>query len=282
MNPKKIILLTGPTASGKTDLAIETALKTGAEIVSADSRQIYRELNIGVARPTVEQLNTVPHHFIATESIWHDYNAGTYARDARITINQLFERLDTIVVCGGTGLYIKALMKGLDPLPGKNEALRRELELRLDTEGLPALQEQLRQLDPERYTRTELLNPQRLIRAIEIALTPAPGKSDLPAFTHRFETEIIILNPERGLLYERINRRVDMMLEAGLEQEAQNLYACRHLNALQTVGYSEWWPYLEGKTGIGDVVDKIKQHSRNYAKRQITWFRHQNLSTAAF
>lgn len=276
MSSKTIILITGPTASGKTDLAIETALKFRTEIVSADSRQIYREMSVGVARPSEEQLSAVKHHFIASVSIKDTYNAGCYARDARMVINDLFNRYDTVVVCGGTGLYIKALFKGLDPLPGKNESLRAELEMTFQTEGISALQQRLKTTDPERYSTIDKNNPQRLIRAIEIALSAPVETSSLPPFEHLFKTETLFLNPERSILYERINKRVDTMLEHGLEQEARMLYPHKDLNALQTVGYSEWWPYIEQQGTIENTISKIKQHTRNYAKRQVTWFTHQS------
>ncbi len=268
-------MVCGPTAVGKTDKAISLAQKHNTCIISADSRQVYKELDIGVARPSPAELKAAEHHFIACVSIQEEYNAGIYAKEARNLINSLFDEQDTLILCGGTGLYIRAVLNGLDPLPPKNEILRTELNAVLNKNGLEALQKKLLETDPERYYKTDINNPQRLIRAIEIASSTTPVKSDIPDFNHQFETEIMLIETEREHLYERINKRVDRMLIDGLENEARNLYEYRHLNALQSVGYSEWWPYFEGETDKDSVIEKIKQHSRNYAKRQITWFRNQ-------
>lgn len=275
MKNKKLIVVCGPTAVGKTEKAISLAQKHNTCIISADSRQVYRELDIGVARPSPAELKAAEHHFIACVSIKEEYNAGTYAKEARILINSLFDKQDTLIICGGTGLYIRAVLKGLDPLPPKNEILRTELNAALKENGLEALQKKLLESDAERYYKTDISNPQRLIRAIEIASAETPVKSDIPEFTHPFETEIMLIETGREHLYERINKRVDKMISSGLENEARNLYEYRHLNALQSVGYSEWWPYFEGESDKDTVIEKIKQHSRNYAKRQMTWFRNQ-------
>ena len=244
-------------------------------IISADSRQVFKELNIGVARPSDEQLTEVKHYLIAHTSIHKTYNAGIYAKEARLIINQLFETHDNLVVCGGTGLYIKALLNGFDPMPPSNEQLRNELEENYTALGIEFLQEKLKLISIDLYNKTELLNPQRLIRAIEIGSASEVPKSDIPDFTCTFETEYKVLNMDRDKLYERINRRVDEMIEMGLEKEAKSLEDHQELNALQTVGYSEWWPYFKGENKIDFTADKIKQHSRNYAKRQETWFKHQ-------
>jgi tRNA dimethylallyltransferase len=273
--PKKIHVITGPTAVGKTDTAIQLAIELGCPIISADSRQVYKELDIGVARPDAAQLAAATHYLIAHTSIHEPYNAGIYAREGRELINTLFEQYDHLIVCGGTGLYIRALLHGLDPLPGRNEALRAELALMMETKGIEALQAELRSMDPDRYLSIDIQNPQRLIRAIEILRTPMDIGPGLPDIRHEFETETKVMLCERDILYDRINRRVDMMVEAGLEDEANKLSAFRHLDALQTVGYSEWWPYFDGMIKKTKVIEKIKQHSRNYAKRQMTWMRHQ-------
>ena len=275
MKNKKLILVTGPTAVGKTAKAIALAKEQQTCVISADSRQVYRELNIGVARPSEAELSEVKHHLIAHVSIQDDYNAGAYAREARTLINRLFKSSDTLVVCGGTGLYLRALLKGFDPLPEKNDALRLELQTELENNGLSALQNRLLNADPERYYKTDLNNPQRLIRAIEVALAEPVAHSDIPAFEHAFDLQSINMEMPRTELYARINQRVDAMAVAGLEAEARALYPLRHLNALQTVGYSEWWPYFEGQTDRASVIEKIKQHTRNYAKRQLTWFKNQ-------
>lgn len=265
----------GPTAVGKTDKAIELALAQQCPIISCDSRQLYTELNIGVAKPDEAQLAKVKHYFISNVSIREHYTAGRYAADARHLINELFEQYDTLVVVGGTGLYIKALLNGLDQLPERNEALRTELEELMASQGIEALQRRLKDKSPELFERTEVQNPQRLIRAIEIAEGTTIRNLEIPEFKHPFELETLVMEMDRDKLYERINLRVDQMVEAGLEAEAKALYELRHLNALQTVGYSEWWPYFEGEYDRKIAIDKIKQHSRNYAKRQITWFKHQ-------
>jgi tRNA dimethylallyltransferase len=275
MSERRLIVIAGPTAVGKTAYAIELAKSVDAPIISADSRQVFKELNIGVARPSIEQLKEVKHHLIAHTSIHKPYNAGIYAQEARHLINQLYKTHKTIVVCGGTGLYIKALLNGFDPLPPSDENLRHELEVNFAEYGIEYLQERLKALSDDLYNKTEALNPQRLIRAIEIGSAKELPKNDIPDFEFEFETEYKVLNMERLLLYDRINKRVDEMLEFGLEKEAKDLEAFQTLNALQTVGYSEWWPYFRGENKLDFTIDKIKQHSRNYAKRQETWFKHQ-------
>lgn len=275
MKNKKLIVVAGPTAVGKTAKAIALAKEHQTCVISADSRQVYRELNIGVARPSEAELSEVKHHLIAHVSIQDDYNAGAYAREARTLINRLFNSGDTLVVCGGTGLYLRALLKGFDPLPEKNDALRQTLQSELENDGLIALQNRLLNADPERYYKTDLNNPQRLIRAIEVALAEPVAHSGIPDFEHVFDLQMVNMEMPRTELYARINQRVDAMAEAGLEAEAQVLYPLRHLNALQTVGYSEWWPFFEGQTDSASVIEKIKQHTRNYAKRQLTWFKNQ-------
>ncbi len=272
---KKIIVVTGPTAVGKTDEAIRLAKELSCPILSADSRQVYRELNIGVARPSEEQLSQATHYFIAHVSIHEPYNAGKYAEEGRKLINSLFDTHDHLIVCGGTGLYIKALLEGLDPMPERNPVLRAELELMLGQQGIKALQEELRSLDERRFSSIDIQNPQRLIRAIEIARGADPSGSMLPAFRHDFVTRFVRMETDREQLYERINSRVDQMVDAGLEREVRELGDLRELNALQTVGYSEWWPYFDGHISMEEVISKIKQHTRNYAKRQMTWIRNQ-------
>lgn len=272
---KRLIAVLGPTAVGKTDQALELALEHQCPIISCDSRQLYTELNIGVAKPDEAQLAKVKHFFISNISIHEHYTAGRYAADARHLINELFEEYDTLVIVGGTGLYIKALLNGLDQLPERNELLRTELEQLIASEGIEALQQRLKDKSPDLFERTEIQNPQRLIRSIEIAEGITIKNLEIPEFKHPFELETVVMEMDRDKLYERINLRVDQMVEAGLEAEAKDLYEWRHLNALQTVGYSEWWPYFEGEYDKKTAIDKIKQHSRNYAKRQITWFKHQ-------
>ncbi|MCC6819038.1 MAG: tRNA (adenosine(37)-N6)-dimethylallyltransferase MiaA [Bacteroidia bacterium] len=274
---KKILLVVGPTAVGKTDKSILLAQEHQCEIISCDSRQIYKELNIGVAKPDINQLSLVKHHFISHVSIHQNYDAGSFAIDGRNKINELFKHHNHIVVCGGTGLYAKALLKGLDSLPSKNDTLRAELDKNYQTNGIKYLQDKLSALDEKKFANIDQNNPQRLIRAIEIASAENTTSIELPEFDFEFEIETILLDMDRPILYERINKRVDQMVEQGLENEAELLYPHRVLNALQTVGYKEWWPYIEKEYSREAAIEKIKQHTRNYAKRQLTWYRNQVL-----
>ena len=275
MSTKTLHIVVGPTAIGKTAYAIEKALALACPIISADSRQLFKELTIGVAKPSHDELNKVQHYFIDHCSIHDTYNAGQYATEARILINTLFKDLDNIVICGGTGLYIKALIKGLDPLPPQNPELRQRLQSALNNYGIEALQTELKDLSASVFHQIDLQNPQRIIRAIEIILAPNMEANPLPNFEYDFAVNKLVLDMERPELYQRIDKRVDLMIEQGLELEVKSLLAYQSLNALQTVGYKEWWPYFEGAYNLETVIDKIKQHSRNYAKRQITWFKHQ-------
>lgn len=277
LSDKTLYIITGPTAIGKTNHSIELALQLNCPILSFDSRQIFKELSIGVAKPDEEQLALVKHYFISTVSIFDDYNAGIFAKDARLLINELLQTHNHLVLCGGTGLYLKALLNGFDPLPEKNNSLRDELKSILESNGIIALQEKLKNSNPILFERTEIDNPQRLIRAIEIASSESPVENTLPEFEIPFHIVHENMEMERKQLYERINLRVDLMVEQGLEDEVRALSKHKELNALQTVGYSEWWPYFEGQTTKDEVIEKIKQHSRNYAKRQITWFKNQSL-----
>jgi tRNA dimethylallyltransferase len=273
--PKKIWLIIGPTAAGKTDFSIRLAKKLSCPILSADSRQIYKELNIGVAKPTQSQLDEVNHYFINHVSIFDDYNVGKYVNEARQLINELFQTYNDIIVCGGTGLYINSLINGIDVLPSKNEALRNELNLFIETNGIELLiEKQASLLSPKLI---ESKNPQRIIRAIEIGLQEKPVSEPMVSFEHPFELNIDFIDLPREELYQRINARVDQMIEDGLEEEALLFFKHKDINALKTVGYSEWWPYFEKEISKEIVVEKIKQHTRNYAKRQVTWFKNQSI-----
>lgn len=277
MKPGKILwIITGPTAVGKTDHAINLAKEIHAPILSADSRQIYNELNIGVAKPSTQQLEEVKHYFINHVGIHQDYNAGIFAKESRELINTLFDTHQELVVCGGTGLYINAMLNGLDALPGRDENLRSELEVILKTEGLKPLQDIMRELNPAKFETMDINNPQRLIRAIEIEKSPKKITQNIPVLKHRFEIRTTVIELPREELYERINKRVDHMIEAGLEEESKSFIKLQHLNALQTVGYAEWWPYFKGEENRDAIIDKIKQHTRNYAKRQLTWIRNKS------
>jgi tRNA dimethylallyltransferase len=272
---KQLITLIGPTASGKTSLSLEVAEHFQCEIVSADSRQVYRELNIGVAKPTKEELQRAPHHMIDVVSIHEAYSAGRYAEEARNTIDRLFQTNDRVVMVGGSGLYINAVIEGMDELPGDLN-IREELRAWCDSDGLESLQEELKRLDPSYYETVDISNPHRVMRAIEvIRITGRPfselrtgKKTELP-----FDVVKIGLTGQREVLYDRINRRVDQMVEQGLEAEAREFLPLKHLTALQTVGYSEWFEAFEGKCTSEEAIEKIKQHTRQYAKRQLTWWR---------
>jgi tRNA dimethylallyltransferase len=259
---KKVILIAGPTAAGKTAVAIQLARKLGTEIISADSRQCYRELKIGVARPSDEELQLVPHHFIATHSIHQKITAATFEEYALKKSDELFQLHDTIVMVGGTGLYIKAFCEGMDPIPEVPEAVRKNIIDNYETKGLGWLQQEVLLADPEFYKVAEVHNPHRLMRALEVYR--ATGKSILDfrkghKAQRDFEVVKIALELPREALYAQINKRVDQMMIRGLLEEVRSLFPFRHLNALQTVGYKELFNYMEGITGLDEAVDEIKK-----------------------
>jgi len=266
----------GPTAVGKTSFAIALAKKLGTEIISADARQCYQEMNIGVARPSVEELNTVPHHFIASHSVNEELNASFFENWALDKINSLFEKKDTVVMVGGTGLYIKAFCEGLDLIPAIDASVRENIIQQYEKLGLRWLQKEVSVKDPSYWAKGEQKNPQRLMRALEVML--GTGHSIL-SFQNKKTIErpftIIKIGLEipREQLYERINQRVFTMVEEGLEAEVKCLAAFTHLNALQTVGYSEWAAYFEEKISKEKAIENIQQNTRHYAKRQMTWFK---------
>jgi len=266
----------GPTAVGKTSFAIALAKKLGTEIISADARQCYQEMNIGVARPSVEELNTVPHHFIASHSVNEELNASFFENWALDKINSLFEKKDTVVMVGGTGLYIKAFCEGLDLIPAIDASVRENIIQQYEKLGLRWLQKEVSVKDPSYWAKGEQKNPQRLMRALEVML--GTGSSIL-SFQNKKTIErpftIIKIGLEipREQLYERINQRVLTMVEEGLEAEVKSLAAFTHLNALQTVGYSEWAAYFEEKISKEKAIENIQQNTRHYAKRQMTWFK---------
>lgn len=272
---KQLVVILGPTAIGKTALAIGIAKAFQTEIISSDSRQFYKELNIGVARPSLEELNAVVHHFIGFISVNEEYSAGRYETEAIDLLNHLFKKYDTVVCCGGSMLYIDALVNGLDDLPG-DKAIRSSLQNELVEFGLPHIQDRLKELDPVYYSQVDLQNPHRVMRAIEVCLTTGSRYSDLRTETTQERSFSVIkigLTAERGWLYERINQRVDLMMKLGLLDEAQSVYSKRKLNALNTVGYKELFDYLDGTSTLEESIEKIKQHTRNFAKRQLTWWR---------
>ncbi|MDB5252254.1 MAG: miaA [Flaviaesturariibacter sp.] len=276
MAQKTVIMIAGPTAVGKTAVGIAVARHFGTEIISADSRQCYRELSIGVARPSADELTAVPHHFIASHSIQEPVTAATFEAYALDHAAALFERHDTVVMVGGTGLYLTAFAEGLDEIPAIPADLRLSTRMQYETRGLGWLQEEVRAADPLYFSRGEIQNPHRLLRALEVVR--ATGRSIVSFRTERsaerpFRIARIALELPRPLLYERINARVDAMMESGLLAEVEGLQQQRHLPALRTVGYSELFDHLDGTVTLAEAVERIKTNTRRYAKRQLTWFR---------
>ena len=276
-----LVVVCGPTASGKTSLAIRIAEKFGAEIISADSRQVYRELPIGSAAPSKEELANVTHHLVGSISIHEHYNAGLYAADARKILDALFEKNPIQVLAGGTGLYIKALVEGIDALPEVPQEIRLALSRRLETEGLEKLQTELQERDPEYAKEVDLANKARVLRALELIETTGAKYSELRKGSKREKPfDVVYLMPamEREELYARINARAIAMLNGGWIEEAEALMEFRNLKALQTLGYPEIFAMLEGKISIEECLFQIQQATRRYAKRQLTWFRNQTLT----
>lgn len=272
-NKKYLISIVGPTAIGKTALAIELAKHYKTVILSADSRQFYKEISIGTAKPSLEELNEVPHYFINNKSVSETYSAGDFERDAMNLLAELFLKKNIIILVGGSGLYIKALWEGLDEMPPLNEELRKSIILDFETNGIEFLQEKLQVLNAEKFDKIDKQNPQRLMRAIEIELQNITFKSDQIKAPRFFETIKICLNTNREILYDRINKRVDSMIENGLLKECEQIISFRNNYALNTVGYSEIFDFFDGTITLEKAIELIKQHSRNYAKRQVTWFK---------
>lgn len=277
MNRKTVILITGPTASGKTSLAIQTALRYNTEIISADSRQCYIEMNIGVAKPTPSELAAVPHHFINSHSIHDDVSAATFAAYAEDAANKIFANHNLLVLAGGTGLYIKAFLEGLDDIPAIDPAIRKEIADQYNIHGIEWLKDQVRIRDPVFYAEGEIMNPQRMMRALEVKMATGKSIKDFHKKSgnvgKEYDVKKYAIDLPREQLYDNINNRVDNMMNDGLLDEVISLQPYRHLNALQTVGYTELFDHLDGKMSLEDAVEKIKQNTRNYAKRQLTWLR---------
>lgn len=275
---KKLICIEGPTAVGKTAYAIELAQKLSTEIISADSRQFYKELNIGVARPSVEELSSVQHHFIAFKSIDEYYSVSSYEKDALALLDKLFAKHDTVVLCGGSGLYVNVVCNGMDALPDVDAELRQSLIEKYNNEGIESLRQELKMLDPKAYQSIDIKNHTRIRRALEVCIQTAKPYSEQigkDKEKRSFEIERYALNMDRKKLYRRIEARVDVMLSEGLVEEARSLYEKRHLTALQTVGYRELFEHFDGNLSLEEAVEKIKMNTRRYAKRQLTWLRHQ-------
>lgn len=273
---KTLVVIVGPTAVGKTAVAISLARKLGTEIISADSRQLYREMNIGTAKPTAAELAAAPHHFINTHSITEDYNAAQFGDDALALLHTLFQRHHTVILCGGSGLYVKALCEGFDDIPPVDETIRASLNTAFQREGLPWLQQELQRLDPHGYAAlADPQNPVRLIRALEVMMGTGQSITTFqngPRRQHHFAIQKIGLTLDREILYRRIDNRMDQMIAEGLFEEAEKLFPFRAYNALQTVGYREIFDYLEGHYDRAEAIRLLKRNSRRYAKRQLTWF----------
>ena len=273
---KKLIIILGPTAVGKTDYSIETALKYDSPIISCDSRQIYKEMTIGTAVPSAEQLSAVQHYFIHSHTVTELYTAGRYELEALDLINRLFdEGHETLVMAGGSGFYVDALVNGLDDFPSADLQLRSELMVRLHEEGVESLRQELRMLDPESYATIDIANGQRVVRALEVCLMTGKPFSSFKTSSRKardFEIEKIGLTRPREVLYDRINRRVVQMVDDGLVDEVRSLTQYRDLAALQTVGYKEIFDYLDGKDDLDRAVELIQRNTRRYAKRQLSYW----------
>ncbi len=279
VHKKYLIVIAGPTAVGKTKLAIELAEHYKTVVVSADSRQFYKEMSIGTAKPTADELNRVPHYFINNKQITELFGAGHFEKEAIRLLDELFKEHQVVVMAGGSGLYINALLNGVDDFEDVPDEIRAHLNSEFNVSGLKPLQEELKEKDPEYFNNVDVNNSQRVIRALEvIRFTGKPFSSFLKKNKpeRNFTPIKLFINLPREILYERINTRVDQMMADGLLEEVRSLSAYKHLNALKTVGYKELFDHLEGKCTLQEAVDKIKQHTRNYAKRQITWFKNQD------
>jgi len=276
MKPNYLISIVGPTAIGKTALSIKLAKAFDTEILSADSRQFYKEMSIGTAAPTIKELAAAPHHFIHHKSIEDAYSVGDFEKDALVKTEALFKKHKYLILVGGSGLYIKSLIEGLDNFPKVDPKIRIELNEQFAKLGLEPLQKKLKDLDPVYYEKMDIDNPHRVIRALEICLGTGNSFSsflDHPKSQRPFKTISIGLTAPREEIYERINGRVDVMMDEGLLEEAEGLYPKRNLNALNTVGYKELFAFLEGNLSKKEALEEIKKNTRRFAKRQLTWFR---------
>ena len=273
---KTLITLSGPTASGKTALSIRIAKALGAEIFSCDSRQFYKEMSIGTAVPSETELKEVPHHFIQHKSIQSPYSVGQFEADAMDALTQYFEKQDFAVLVGGSGLYMHAVVEGIDKFPEVPEEIRTALGESLETNGLEDLQNELQTLDPDHYQKMDIQNPSRVLRALGVSLAAGQPYSSFlgqQKAKRPFTVLPLTVDMPRTILYDRINDRVDEMINAGLLQEVESLYPHRDLNALQTVGYQEVFDFFDQKIDLDEAIAQIKQHTRHYAKRQMTWIR---------
>ena len=277
-----LITIIGPTAIGKTALSIALAQHFGCDIISCDSRQFFKEMKIGTAVPSDEELAAAPHHFIQNKSIFESYSVGDFEQEALAKLDELFQKNNIQIMVGGSGLYVDAVLKGFDDFPDIDDSVRTEINAKFDDLGIEYLQEQLQKLDSEYYQKIQtenpqtLQNPQRMKRFVEVCIGSGKPYSSFigKRKTERNFTPIIIgLEADREIMYDRINQRVDIMLNEGLLEEAKSLYPNKHLNALQTVGYRELFDYFDGKTTLDFAIEQIKMNTRRFAKRQITWFK---------
>ncbi|HNE50034.1 MAG TPA: tRNA (adenosine(37)-N6)-dimethylallyltransferase MiaA [Chitinophagales bacterium] len=282
---KYLIVIAGPTAAGKTKVAIELSKYFHTEIISADSRQIFKELNIGVARPSEEELQQATHHFITNKNINTYFSAGEYEREVLALLDNLFNSHDVVILCGGTGFYINAVLNGFDEIPEVDAQIRKELNHQLETAGIAALQEQLKKLDETTYRTIDLQNTQRVIRALEVSIgtgIPFSTFKNKKKNTRNFIPIKIGITLPKEQLHLQINQRVEKMMQNGFLEEAKTVYPYRQHNALQTVGYKELFSFMEGKTTLHAAVELIKLHTRQYAKRQLTFFnKHQDYTWIA-
>ncbi|MBQ7509435.1 MAG: tRNA (adenosine(37)-N6)-dimethylallyltransferase MiaA [Prevotella sp.] len=279
---KKLIVITGPTAVGKTDLCLDLATNFDIPIINADSRQIYRELKIGTAAPTEEQLRKVRHYFVGTLGLNDYYSASIYEQEVMQLLDTLFKTSDYALLSGGSMMYIDAVCNGIDDIPTVDDHTRDTLKRRLEEEGLESLCEQLRQLDPEHYEQVDLKNPRRVVHALEICLMTGRTYTSFRKNERKerpFHIVKIGLTRDRDIIYERINSRVDQMMDCGFLDEAKGLYHLRHLNALNTVGYKELFAYLDGTWPLDEAVERIKGNTRRYARKQLTWYKKDPLIT---
>lgn len=273
---KYLITVIGPTAIGKTAMAIELARHFKCEILSADSRQFFKEMNIGTAVPSEEELAAAPHHFIQNISVFDEYNVGDFERDAINKLDELYTQNDFAVLVGGSGLYIDAVLKGFDDFPDVDPAVRQEIINNYEENGITWLQQELEKRDPVHYANVAKENPQRMMRALEVCISsgkPYSSFLNIKKNSRRFTPIVIGLDAEREVMYDRINRRVDIMVNNGLIEEAKALYPHKKLNALQTVGYRELFSYFDGDFTKEFAIEEIKKNTRRFAKRQMTWFK---------
>jgi len=279
MQKKSLIVIAGPTAVGKSHIAVELAKHLETEIISCDSRQIYKELSIGTAVSDISDLAGIRHHFLQNKSIHRYYNASMFENEVLELLDDLFTTKNVVIMAGGSGMYIDAVCKGIDDLPSVDDEIRNQLQNQYQNEGIESLRTMLKKLDPEYYKTVDLKNTKRILKALEVSLMTGKAYSSLltnPKKERSFEMIKIGLNIQRAVLYERINTRVDRMMQQGLVDEAKRYFEFRNLNALNTVGYKEIFMYLEGTMTLDEAIDLIKRNTRKYARRQLTWFRKYN------